>query len=96
MKCDGCDADVLPRKATADHPYKYALSGVPNVYLVGITVLAAQVVVERRPAIPHVPELHRLMTEVFVSKPGPLTGAELRFLRKNAGSPRLSSPRCSA
>jgi len=36
MKCDACAGALTPRHATRKAPYHYRLSGLDNVYLVGI------------------------------------------------------------
>lgn len=84
MKCDICDAPMRERRATAKAPYYYVLGGLPHVGLVGITVYECPGH-SISPVIPRIGELHRVIAGTFVSKPGPLTGAELRFLRKNVG-----------
>src|SRR5712691_6300765 len=84
MNCDICNAPMKERRATSQAPYYYALAGLPHVGLVGITVYECPGH-SASPLIPRIGELHRVITEAFVHKPAPLTGVELRFLRKNAG-----------
>ena len=73
------------RRTTPAAGYHYTLAGLPNVQLSGITVFECAAGHGSVPVIPRIGELHRVIAQAFIEKPGPLTGAELRFLRKNAG-----------
>src|SRR5919108_1905434 len=85
MNCDVCKVPMKERRTTAQAPYLYALAGLPHVGLANITVYDCPSCKATVPVIPRVGELHRMITDMFIRKPEPLTGAELRFLRKNAG-----------
>lgn len=85
MKCNSCGATLIERKATNNAPYRYLLSGLKNVYLVGITVMECPDCVEETPIIPRIGELHTLIADTLVRKATPLKGEEIKFLRKNAG-----------
>ncbi len=85
MHCDICETPMRERSATAEAPYYYTLAGLPHVALVGITVYHCSSCNLDVPVIPRPGELHRVIAEAFVRKTDPLRGAELRFLRKNAG-----------
>jgi putative transcriptional regulator len=75
------------RKTTTQVPYQYDLSGLSNVYLVGITVRTCPNCKAETPVIPRIAELHRILAHALVHKPAPLTGKEVRFLRKQEGFP---------
>ena len=85
MRCPVCGARMIKRSATAKNPYRYTLSGLPNVFLVGITVDRCVTCNSDTPTIPMVGDLHRAIAEAITKKPAPLSGAEIRFLRKNIG-----------
>lgn len=89
MKCQKCGVEMIERKATDDVPYQYKLSGLENVFLSGIMVRKCLKCGAESPIIPKIGELHKVMAETLVEKPERLSGAELRFLRKNAGFPAV-------
>ena len=70
--------------ATSEHPYHFVNSGLPNIYLVGIRRFkceCGQEFVE----IPALKQLMALIARNVVVKNEALTGAEVRFLRKQLG-----------
>lgn len=83
--CERCGARTRERKATRARPYPYRLSGLENLYLVGIKVRVCPGCGAEVPIIPKLGELHATIARAFLEKPARLTGTELRFLRKNAG-----------
>ena len=85
MKCYTCDVEMVERKTTDDAPYPYVLSGLKDVYLVGIVVRWCPKCKGESPVIPGIAELHRVIVETLVRQPRSLTGSEVRFLRKNVG-----------
>jgi len=87
MRCNICDAEMKGRTASKKAPYHYTLSGMEDVFLLGIDVLRCPDCSVESPIIPRVPELHRLIAERIVKKSAALTGQEIRFLRKNAEAP---------
>jgi transcriptional regulator with XRE-family HTH domain len=86
-KCDVCGSALESRRTNREAPYAYAIGGLPRVGLVGITVHRCATCDVDAPVIPKPGELHRLLTKLFLQKPGLLAGDELRFLRKHAGMP---------
>lgn len=87
MKCDTCDVTLTERISTRANPYRYELSGLANVALVGIKVRACPKCRHQWPTIPRLAELHRALALLVVNKHGPLAGSEVRFLRKRIGLP---------
>lgn len=75
----------LARQATARHPYRYAISGLPNVWLIGVQLHRCPACGDDAPVIPCMAPLHRRIAAVLVERPGARTGHELRFLRKASG-----------
>lgn len=84
-KCELCGGTMVTRKATSDQPYRYGLSGLDNVLLVGIEVRECRKCRAQVPVIPKIAELHQAIAMDLALKKGLLTGKEVRFLRKNAG-----------
>jgi putative transcriptional regulator len=85
IDCELCGAEVALRKATVEDPYPYELSGLKDVALVGIAVRRCTNCGAEVPIIPRIADLHRTIADGLIRKPAPLTGREIRFLRKNAG-----------
>jgi len=78
---------MVGKKTTGKDPYHYTFSGLPNVYLRGITVYRCPKCADVRPSIPRIEDLHHIIAESLARKPGRLKGSEIRFLRKNLGIP---------
>ncbi len=73
------------RTSTIRKPYHFVGSGLPNVYLVGVEYEVDRETQEQRAAIPRLPDLLTWIAVTLLSKEAPLTGDELRFLRKRVG-----------
>ena len=70
--------------ATEDKPFHFLDSGLDNVYLVGIKYFVyadGKVTAE----IPALKRLMKLIAKDLVYSPNPLSGSEIRFLRKRMG-----------
>jgi len=76
---------MVERRATRTNPYAYTLAGLPNVRLAGIRVRRCRKCGAEMPEIPRIQDLHRVIANLIVKKPGLLTGPEIRYLRKQAG-----------
>ena len=90
MRCTRCgddDVEMVDWLATIKQPYRYSFSGVSNVFLSGIRVYNCPQCNTELPLIPKIEELHDLIARQIAQKPTPLTGEEIKFLRKNAGFP---------
>ena len=85
MQCEECGQKRTRHKATLDRPYHDHLTGLSNVYLVGIAI--EECACGEAPEIPRVPELLDTIALVLLQKPGLLRGEEIRYLRKHAGFP---------
>jgi len=85
MVCDVCGKRLRRRMASIDAPYHYLLSGLPNIFLAGISVYDCAQCSAEVPVIPRMAELHRVIVLNLVEKPGGLSGEEVRFLRKFSG-----------
>jgi len=66
-------------------PYHFVGSGLQNVYLVGVEYEVDRETQEQRASIPRLPDLLTWIAVTLLSKEAPLTGEELRFLRKRVG-----------
>ena len=81
-----CCEDKAQRKlATADAPHHYVGSGIRGVYLVGIAYYACRECGKQAAEIPAIKQLHAALARALVAKASPLTGLEVRFLRKRLG-----------
>lgn len=87
MVVDAQESEITETVSTQSNPYHYVGSGLPNVYLVGVqhTVCPDG---EQSAEIPCLPDLLKAIAKAVVEKKAPLTGEEVRFLRKRM---RLSS-----
>ena len=77
MKCPGCGAEMK----TVKGGYKYVESGLDNVYLQNVTIHKCSCG-ELMPEIPNIHGVHETIAGELVRKPTPLSGPEIRFLRK--------------
>lgn len=73
------------RKATLVSPYHFVDSGLPNAYLVGIKYKVCQTCKMQTANIPAVKQLMQVLARAVVESSAPLTGDEIRFLRKRLG-----------
>src|SRR5216684_3404397 len=86
-RCESCSGSMTVRKTTKEQPYHYTISGLDNVFLVGIDVEECKECHIEEPIIPRMRELHQTIAKALLHKDALLTGKEIRFLRKNAGIP---------
>src|SRR5882724_9749692 len=80
-----CEHNAQKLLAGPENRYHYVGSGLPNVYLVGITYYVCPECNKQSAEIPAMKELFTALARTIVSKSSPLTGPELRFLRKDLG-----------
>lgn len=66
-------------------PYHYIESGLDNVWLHGINQYQCESCPEGGPEIPNVDELHILIGSMLICKKYPLTGKEIKYIRKELG-----------
>lgn len=83
--CDLCDREMVARKATRTRPYRYVLSGLSNVQLIGIEVFRCPKCKGESPIVPCIGPLHREIAMWLFSQEQPLDGEQLKYLRKYAG-----------
>jgi DNA-binding transcriptional regulator YiaG len=83
--CDVCALPLRTWRATRARPYSYVPTAGVRVPLIGITVHECRRCRAPWPVLPRIEALHRAIAAELVDKPGPLTGPELRYLRKFAG-----------
>lgn len=83
--CEECEVELTRRVTTEKDPYRYTLSGLDNIGLVGISVWVCPRCKDESPEIPRLGELHRTIALDLIQKPALLIGPEIRYLRKFAG-----------
>jgi DNA-binding transcriptional regulator YiaG len=76
---------IETKTSTIRKPYHFVGSGLANVYLVGVEYEVDRETEEQRAVIPRLPDLLTWIAVTLLSKEAPLTGEELRFLRKRVG-----------
>src|ERR1035438_545344 len=79
-----CRNSRTEKFATAEEPYHFVDSGLPNVYLVGIRYFHCECGQDLAD-IPAMKQLLNLIARDLVEKTSALSGAEIRFLRKRLG-----------
>lgn len=84
-RCDRCGGRMRKRGATVRKPYRYTASGLGNINLAGIPVYGCPRCGTESPVIPQIGQLHEAIARDLLEQSAPLTGQEIRFLRKNAG-----------
>lgn len=82
ITCPNCRSKDI-EKRTEDYIYKE--SGLDNVILGGITVYKCKDCNEIMPEIPQIETLHKIIALHIIGANEPLTGKEIRFLRKEMG-----------
>lgn len=85
MLCDICGEEMVAGVATREAAFHYTMSGLRNVFLVGINYQECPACQEKVPEIPKMGELHKVIATVLIKKEETLSGEEVRYLRKNAG-----------
>lgn len=87
MSCRACGGPTVETKATSKKPYRYLESGLPNVCLIGVTVVRCKKCKDESVIIPKMGQLHEAIAQRLIQTPTLLAPEEFRFLRKNAGYP---------
>ena len=82
MKCRRCEeTEMLEKKEN----YHYRECGLDNVTIVGLAVRKCPACGNVMPLIPNIEGLHDTLAQAIIKKHGPLTPAEIVFLRKSLG-----------
>ncbi len=82
---DGHIHDLKEHRATPNTPYHFVSSGLPNVYLLGIKYQVCKICGTQSADIPAIKQLMNVIGKAVVESDVPLTGPEIRFLRKRLG-----------
>lgn len=80
MRCPECLANM--KQVTGRHDY--VESGLDNITLLNVPIYECHNN-HRLPVIPDITGLHRVLSQAILEKESPLTGKEIRFLRKEMG-----------
>lgn len=79
--CTSCGTPMETRREEVE----YDAAGLPGVTLRGVDVSRCPACGDKQVAVPRLPALHQALARTVVTKPGRLTGPEIRFLRKHLG-----------
>ncbi len=82
MVCDACKTEMT---IVSGETYRYAETGLDNVYLLNADLYVCEGCGEQLPILHRIEELHQAIARAIAFKPAPLSGAEIRFLRKELG-----------
>lgn len=82
MDCSNCTAKLVANKSAR---YHFIESGLPNIYLKGVTIWSCPKCDNEEVEIPDPAGLHDSIARMLVSKENRLTGKEFRFLRTYLG-----------
>lgn len=77
-----CRKEAETRHATFKNPYHFVESGLPNVYLIGIDYRICPACKLQAADIPALDDLMVKIARAIVRQESPLSGLEIRFLRK--------------
>jgi len=77
-----CEETAIERLATANAPYHYVNSGLPNVYLTGVKYRVCAECQKQEADIPALRQLLESIARAIVGKPSKINGPEIKFLRK--------------
>lgn len=80
-----CEESAVEYTSTTDKPYHYVGSGLGNVYLVGVKYWVCSVCKKQAANLPQLGRLLGSVARTLVEKASPLTGEQVRFLRKRTG-----------
>lgn len=79
MKCPSCGTMMKVTKKN----YNYEEAGLKNVLLCNLNVYECPSCAEELPELPNITALHNGIASHLIRKQSPLTGEEVRFLRKS-------------
>jgi putative zinc finger/helix-turn-helix YgiT family protein len=82
MICRNCEHGEMQ---DVNENYHYRECGLDNVTIVGITIRKCNECGSVMPMIPNIEGLHDSLAQALIKKNGPLTPAEIVFLRKSLG-----------
>jgi len=82
MKCRHCEKAEM---VETQENYHYRECGLDNVTIVGITTRKCPECGNVMPLIPNIEGLHDALAQAIIKQNGPLTAAEIVFLRKSLG-----------
>jgi transcriptional regulator with XRE-family HTH domain len=80
-----CEESAVESISTIQRPYHYVGSGLGNVYLVGVKFWVCSTCNQQSAEIPSLNQLLAAIARTLVEKQSPLTGEQVRYLRKRLG-----------
>jgi len=85
VKKHDCRDREVEHQATVERPYHFVGSGLSNVFLAGVRYNVCSVCGKRSAEIPALKQLLLVIARELVRQASPLTGEEIRYLRKQLG-----------
>lgn len=82
-----CEESAVEHISTFDNLYHYVGSGLGNVYLIGVKYWVCPLCKKQAADIPSLNLLLAAIARTIVEKSPPLTGEQVRYLRKRLGRP---------
>src|ERR1700752_2186101 len=76
-----CENNAIEKVSTKRTPYWFVMSGLPNVYLVGVKYTVCKKCKMQAAELPCLTKLLRTIAMAVADSPKPLTGREIRYLR---------------
>jgi putative zinc finger/helix-turn-helix YgiT family protein len=80
-----CSSHLSRKRATADRPFLFTWSLLPDVYISGIHYEECNLCHKVAGCFPALSNLSETLTKTIIQKPSVLTGPEIRYLRKYLG-----------
>ena len=85
VKAHDCRDHEVERHATIERPYHFVSSGLSNLFLAGLRYYVCSKCGRQSAEIPALKGLLSLIARDLVRQPLPLSGEQIRFLRKQLG-----------
>ena len=82
IPCEMCNSET---EIVTNQMHHYVESGLENIYLEGIEMRVCNSCGGKTARIPRIIELHNTIGQAIALKDSPLTGKEVKFLRKRLG-----------
>jgi putative zinc finger/helix-turn-helix YgiT family protein len=82
MKCPECNSQIVVQRKEI---YHYKECGIDRVYLNNVKVRVCKKCDAKFPRLPRIMQVHKTLGEAIALQPSPLSGLDIRLLRKQLG-----------